>query len=734
MSTINIREQTPRILPPPARSHGPRPGPAASGMSARDLLKIIRRRKWLIGITLTVVTALTCVGTYLWWTYAPVYRVEAYIQMSPPLNTFMNTNVSGANEQVMDRFKKGQAGLVKSPDVLSAALKDGNLKKTSWYKRFDLADDRPAMKELDRQIEVSAMPETEFIRISMSAAAADDSAKSELADVVNAVAMAFCDQANRQAKEQQDGKVRSLDDERQTSETELRQIREDIAKLQRTSSVPAQRERVDTVTIALQELTRQITQLEVYQSGAEASMTAIQEQKDAGMLASNSQIQQALEMDPMLRQLQTAKISLDSEYEAATARFGPEHRTVKTLEVRIATINKELDRTRTELINTLVAALEEGQRSAWSSYTQQLTDVRERYNASLTAQRELNKGLAEVEMLEKRQSDIETSLIATKDRGKDLRLARDNGMPAYLRQMARVPLTPTWPMWQVMIPAGIMLGLFLGLGMAFLLEFIDTSVKTPTDITRRVDMPLLAMIPHGDDLTEEIPDFRMACLTAPHSMVTEAYRELRTNLLFSGPASQRRSVLVTSPSPDDGRSSVATSLAISIANGGRKVLLVDANFRRPSLRGVFPEAGEAGLSDALSAQTKWEQCVHATKVPNLSVMSSGPLPPNPNELLGGELAKCILAEMCGQFDQVIFDGPPLLLISDASVLAGLVDGVVLVVRAGVNTYGIVQRCRDTLNRLGAHTMGVVLNGVRTTVGGYLRKNYETFYEYHTTKV
>lgn len=734
MSTINVREQTPRILPPPARSLGSRPGPAASGMSARDLLKIIRRRKWLIGITLAVVTTLTCVGTYLWSVYAPVYTVQAFIQMTPLVKSVMILSVPSSSEELADRFKKGQASLVKSTNVLSAALKDENLKKTLWYKKFDPTDVRPAMRELDQQIEVSAMPETDFIRISMSAAAADEGEKRELADVVNAVAFAFRDQANRQAKEQQDNNIRSLEDQRESIESELRQIREDIAKLQRSSSVPAMRDRVDTLTISLQELTRYITQLEVLQSQAEAGRAAIQEQKEAGVLASNSQIQQALEMDPMLRQLQTAKVSLDSEYEAATARFGPEHRTVKTLEVRIGTINRELDSKRTELINTLVAALEEERRSTWASVTQQLADVRERYNASLTAQRELNKGLSEVETLEGTKKDRDIQLSLTQARVMDMRLARDTGMPAYLRELASVPLTPTWPKWQVMIPAGIMLGLFLGLGLAFLLEFIDTSVKTPTDITRRVDMPLLAMIPHGDDLTEEIPDFRMACLTAPHSMVTEAYRELRTNLLFSGPANQRRSILVTSPSPDDGRSSVATSLAISIANGGRKVLLVDANFRRPSLRGIFPEAGEAGLSDALSAQTKWEQCVHATKVPNLSVMSSGPLPPNPNELLGGELAKCILAEMCGQFDQVIFDGPPLLLISDASVLAGLVDGVVLVVRAGVNTYGIVQRCRDSLNRLGAHTMGVVLNGVRTTVGGYLRKNYETFYEYHTTKV
>jgi capsular exopolysaccharide synthesis family protein len=159
------------------------------------------------------------------------------------------------------------------------------------------------------------------------------------------------------------------------------------------------------------------------------------------------------------------------------------------------------------------------------------------------------------------------------------------------------------------------------------------------------------------------------------------------------------------------------------------VLLVDANFRRPGILQVFPQADKVGLAEALSGQTRWEQSVQDTQVENLSIMASGPLPPNPAELLGSDLAKTIVAEMGAKYDQVIIDGPPLLLMADASVMAAMVDGVVLVVRAGANTYGIVQRCRDTLNRIGAHTMGVVLNAVRTTVGGSLQKNYEAFYDY-----
>jgi capsular exopolysaccharide synthesis family protein len=111
-------------------------------------------------------------------------------------------------------------------------------------------------------------------------------------------------------------------------------------------------------------------------------------------------------------------------------------------------------------------------------------------------------------------------------------------------------------------------------------------------------------------------------------------------------------------------------------------------------------------------------------------MGSGPLPPNPAELLDSEQMQQLLRDMSGQFDQVIIDGPPSMVVTDASILAGLSDGVVFVVRAGDNTYGLVQRCRDNLERVGAHILGAVLNGVRVSAGGYLRRNYTTFYDYH----
>ena len=243
---------------------------------------------------------------------------------------------------------------------------------------------------------------------------------------------------------------------------------------------------------------------------------------------------------------------------------------------------------------------------------------------------------------------------------------------------------PSFPRWEIMVAIGVALGLLVGLGLAFTLEMVDTSIKGPADITRRVDLPLLGMVPHQDDLEENIKDLRMAFSTHPNSLVSEAFRQIRTCLQFSGPASQRRTLLVTSPQPEDGRTTVSLNLAASAARNGRKVLVVDANFRQPMIRALFPAAPEGGLSTALVGQANWRDMILDIE-PNFSIMASGPLPPNPGELLGSEQMSGMVSEMVAEYDQIIFDSAPCLLLTDAAALSTLVDGVLLVVRAGANT-------------------------------------------------
>jgi capsular exopolysaccharide synthesis family protein len=236
-------------------------------------------------------------------------------------------------------------------------------------------------------------------------------------------------------------------------------------------------------------------------------------------------------------------------------------------------------------------------------------------------------------------------------------------------------------------------------------------------------------VPHADDEEVNIERVETAVRDAPRSMIAEAFRVLRTNLQFSAPQDRQRSLLVTSPRPDDGKTTVACNLAAALAMAGRRVLLVDANLRRPALHRVFEKVPAQGLSNCLVGGATLEQVLCRTSLANLDVVGSGPTPPNPAELLNSELARRFIEQALTRYDQVILDTPPVLLASDAAALATMADGAVLVCRAKDNSRGQAQRAVSLLDHVGANLFGGVLNGAQVRRGGYFREQLRTFYEY-----
>ncbi len=736
----NIQKKVQPPIPPQRRRPGmPSPGQGGGGMTGKDITRILRKRKLLILIFLVAFTALSIAGTKVWKDQAPIYKAEAVVQISPPTTTMLGSNMA-MNTAYIEREKNSQIRMIKSVTVIKAALKLEAMTGTEWYKELRKNDAAllKAQRILGEDILINQYPETSNVGISMRWTTSDATQIAELATVVNQIANAFVKVANDRAQGGRHEDVRKLKIARDGTiekdgedgfATKLKTILDNIEGVRAEREVTGMRRQVDALLLEYNDLTRRITDLQVLESEAMAGRESLSKQRTDGLLQTHPTVMQTLEIDPMLRHLQQLQASLEVAFYDANRKYGPKHRLLQTLQLRLDDTVKRTEQRANELTNKTSGALLVAANQRLATYQAQLFEVTQRRQRVEASRQDLLDGLADIEKMEK-EADILREKVARIDmRLDDLNLVKQN-VPVVLLQPATEPLEPDWPKMKILVPLGIAVGLLIGVGLAFLLELIDTSVKTPTDITRRVDLPLLALVPHADDVEDEIADFRTACISAPHSLVTEAYRELRTNLLFSGPAAKRKTLLVTSPSPDDGRTSVAVNLAAVTANSGRRVLLIDANFRRPAIAALFGREGVTGLSEVLSAQAQWEDCVHDAGVPNLSIMTSGPLPPNPNELLGGELAKQFLEEVSGRFDQVIVDGPPLLLISDANMMATQVDGVILVVRAGENTYGIVQRCRDSLTHIGAHTVGAVLNGIRVTTGGYLQKNYDAFYDYH----
>jgi capsular exopolysaccharide synthesis family protein len=273
----------------------------------------------------------------------------------------------------------------------------------------------------------------------------------------------------------------------------------------------------------------------------------------------------------------------------------------------------------------------------------------------------------------------------------------------------------------------------VGVGLAVLLELVDTSIKTPRDIARHTRIPILGTVPDTDDEELPIDVVELSAHTAPRSMIAEAFRAIRTNLLLSSPAERQRALLVTSAKPEEGKTTIATNLAISLAQNNRRVLLIDANFHRPALGNFFKKTNSQGLSQILIGQGAMQDYVAGTELPNLDVLGSGPVPPNPAELLAGSHMQELIRQATEHYDQVIFDGPPILLLSDAMVLAGSVDGLILVCRAKSTSRGVIQRARDNIERASIRVFGVVLNAAQVTRGGYFREQIRSYYDYQPTE-
>jgi tyrosine-protein kinase Etk/Wzc len=282
------------------------------------------------------------------------------------------------------------------------------------------------------------------------------------------------------------------------------------------------------------------------------------------------------------------------------------------------------------------------------------------------------------------------------------------------------------------------LGLALGIALAIGIERLDDSVKSPDELMKRFQLPVLGQIPAirvtKKKFNEALPINRLVSHVDPRSVVAEAYRSLRTNLAFARAQSRLRTIVLTSPGPADGKSTTAANLAITFAQQGQNTLLVDADLRRAVLDKTFSIPRKPGLTELIVGIATFDDAVHVTSVENLSVMGSGQLPPNPSELLGSERMREVLAQACGRFDVVLFDSPPLLAVTDAAVLSTIVDGVILVVRTGSTTRDSVQRAVAQLRNVHSRVLGAVLNDIDIRSGSYYGGYgyYAYAYENHET--
>jgi succinoglycan biosynthesis transport protein ExoP len=264
----------------------------------------------------------------------------------------------------------------------------------------------------------------------------------------------------------------------------------------------------------------------------------------------------------------------------------------------------------------------------------------------------------------------------------------------------------------------------IGFGVIYVIEYLDDTIKSPDQVTAIVGLPALGAI---GEIDANGAESRLITMSAPRAPVSEAFRALRTNIQFASVDGLLYSLMVTSAGPGEGKSTTAANLAVVLAQAGRKVVLVDADLRRPVLHRLFGLSNSKGLTTAL-LDLKAPATVHlqATEVAGLSVMTSGPIPPNPAELLGSNRMVEVLASLKQDSDVVVLDSTPVLTVADALVLAPQVDGTLLLVEAGKTRRDALVQAREALQRTEGHLFGIALNKISVRRSGYY---YYAYYQH-----
>lgn len=315
----------------------------------------------------------------------------------------------------------------------------------------------------------------------------------------------------------------------------------------------------------------------------------------------------------------------------------------------------------------------------------------------------------------------------------NVRLSRLRSTPSIIQiEVAQVPRSQIQPRPVRNAGLGVVVGvLILGLAV-FLIEYLDDTIKTPEEINTTLGLPVIGMIgemekePKGEKRNGVYVDEN------PRSPIAEAFRTLRTNLEFAGVDKPIKALLVSSAEPSEGKTTIAVNLAASLAQGEKKVILVDADMRRPSIHRMLNVPNRSGLTDVFRHPEELQASIYEWDVMPLKIIPSGALPPNPAELLGSESMDRILSELKDVSDMVIIDGPPFI-VADPVVLSSKVDGVLIVIEPGGTHIEAAKAMVEQLKRAEARVIGVVLNPIRRNQASYYTGRYRYYSKYYSTK-
>jgi len=721
--------------------------PAASQDSVlREYLRVLIKRVWVVGGTLALVFGATLIATLR---STPIYDAVGSISINRPdpmLENLRDASNSGADYYDPTDLDT-EVRILRSDLLALQVIKQLNLDRmpefgghgqsspsalelTTDALEPDSARANALLGAFKGNLRVVLEPNTRIIDIHYS------SPNKELAArIVNTLANTYIEQnfktrfeSTMQASDWLSRQLVDLQMKVETSE-------EKLVKYQKDHQILGIDEKQNITTAKLDELNKELTSAESERMQKEA-IYRLAESGDTESASSVSvgaawQGKTSETTSPLLDKLEETKADLKIQIAQMGTQFGPAYPKIAQMNNQLQEIDAQIQSEMKKVGGRL--------RGDYQASLQRENMLRAALEEQKQEDNKLNESAIEYSLLKR---DFETNRTLYEGL---LQKLKEAGVTAGLRSnnirevdIARTPAAPSEPNIPRNLGFGFVLGLTSGIGLAFLLEGIDNTVRTPEQAQEISGLPSLGMIPLGPKSTAETTSksnglavastkeaIELITQSRPLSQMAESYRALRTSLLLTSVGSPPKTILITSALPREGKSTTSINTAIVLAQKGTRVLLIDADLRRPSIHKTLGMGPRIGLSNVLTGGATLQQAtVRSSLLPNLFILPAGTPPPNPSELLASAPMFDLLAEVREQYDHIVLDTPPTLSVTDAVVLSTRADAVVLVIRSAQTTKPALRRARDILAQVNARVAGVLLNAVNLD-----SPDYYYYYEY-----
>jgi capsular exopolysaccharide synthesis family protein len=711
------------------------PSASDAALTPKEALGMLRRHLWLTFFMVVLGGAAGSGGWYLVHRYLPLYRAETAIKVLPPIDTDpMNIVVAQVQQDIRYGHRVSLANLMKSQSSLQSLLQRDEVRATKWYRQTMNGDAVKALRYLERNLVAFPHREAEHIQVSMTCGGA-----SEAALLVNQMVNLFISRHAETEKGDVRDKLADVTQRQNAVQQEIRQSEADLANVTRRTGItdldrPAGRYFQHTITLRLNDLDRQESDLSLAIRQFEAEMGNLRQLAEGPITA---QIRQVVEQDPVMVALAQQLAVLEAQLQGWLTKFGETHRQVLKTREQIGETRAKREQRRQEIAEQTRRANLLNARDGLRVLEERLAELQKLRTAALEEQKKLDDARSEYErVLKVRDERIET-LNQIKMQIEKYRILLEDPETPKVQEVGPAPeplemvLSRNLLLWA---PGGTLIGLILGLSLALLVEMLNDLVRTPSDVRRFLRIPLLGVIPDAYE-DRAVDDVALCDVVqeAPDSLLGESYRRCRTHLELSA-GQPFKTVLITSGQAGDGKTSMACNLAAAFAAKYERVLLIDGNLRQPSLHIAFSseqddDRGQVGLTSFLAGECTYPQAIRPSRTAGLDLMVAGPVVPNPAELLAGPRMKELIEHAVQEYDRVILDSPPVLLVSDAKILAKLADASLLVLNAATTKRGAAERTIFELEEVGANLVGCVLFGAEAMKGGYFRQQFRAYRRY-----